>query len=117
VTTSSWDELTSTFSVPPRTTVVFVSMRAVEEQVALLIDDIVALVENGELKHKEGKALIKKLVNALKMFEKGNTKAAINQLKSFIKKVRSFVKKGRLSAGQGAALIAAAEGIIASTTA
>ncbi|MEJ2576797.1 MAG: pullulanase-type alpha-1,6-glucosidase, partial [Gammaproteobacteria bacterium] len=61
---SAWDGDTATFSVPPRTTAVFVAKRSVADQVVLLIDYIENLVDDGFLNGGQGNALISKLVNA-----------------------------------------------------
>jgi len=115
VATSSWDGNTSIFSVPPRTTAVFVAKRSAVDQVDLLIEQIEALVAAGILNDGQGNALISKLMNALDKLEKSQTKAAANQLEAFINQVEDFVAYGILTAEQGAALIAAAEGIIGTT--
>jgi pullulanase-type alpha-1,6-glucosidase len=112
VGSSSWDGDTSTFSVPPRTTAVFVAKRSVADQTDLLVEEIEALVDAGVLNGGQGNALISKLLNALAKFENGQTNAAANQLEAFINQVEDFVADGILTAEQGAALIAAAEDII-----
>jgi pullulanase/glycogen debranching enzyme len=112
VMTSSWDGDSATFSVPPRTTAVFVAKRSVADQIDLLIDYIESLVDDGVLNGGQGNALIVKLLNALDKFEKDQTKAAANQLEAFINQVEDFVADGILTPEQGAALIAAAEDII-----
>jgi hypothetical protein len=112
VGSSAWDGDTATFSVPPRTTAVFVAKRSVADQIDLLIDYIENLVDDGVLNGGQGNALIVKLLNALDKFEKDQTKAAANQLEAFINQVEDFVADGILTPEQGAALIAAAEDII-----
>ena len=109
---SAWDGATSTFSVPPRTTAVFVAKRSVADQIDLLIDGIEDLVDAGVLNGGQGNALISKLLNALASFEGGQANAAANQLGAFINQVEAFVSSGILTADEGAALIAAAEDII-----
>jgi len=42
------------------------------------------MVDEGILNKGNGNALISKIENALKSLEKGNTKAANNQIKAFI---------------------------------
>ena len=112
VGSSSWNDATSVFSVPARTTAVFVAKRSVGDQIDLLVEDIEALVDAGVLNGGQGNALIAKLLNALAKFENGQTKAALNQLEAFINQVEDFVADGILTAEQGAALIAAVEDII-----
>jgi pullulanase-type alpha-1,6-glucosidase len=112
VGSSSWSDATSTFSLPARTTAVFVAKRSVGDQIDLLIEAIEALVDAGVLNSGQGNALMSKLLNALAKFENGQENAASNQLEAFINQVEDFVADGVLSAGQGAALIAAAEDIL-----
>jgi hypothetical protein len=112
VPTSSWDAGTSTFSVPARTTAVFVAGRSAEDQIALLIGDIDALVDAGVLNGGQGNALTVKLLNALNKIAKGQNHAAANQVSAFINQVEDFVAEGILTPDQGAALIAAAEDIL-----
>ena len=112
VTTAVWDGGTSTFSVPARTTAVFVAKRAVADQIDLVIDDIAALVDDGVLNTGQGNALTVKLVNALDKFANGHANAAVNQLEAFINQVEDFVAEGILTPGQGTSLIAAVENVI-----
>jgi pullulanase-type alpha-1,6-glucosidase len=116
VVTSTWVDGTSTFSVPARTTAVFVAKRAVEDQIDLVIDDIAMLIDDGVLNAGQGNALTVKLENALARFSRGQTNAAVNQLFAFIDQVEDFVADGILSPEEGAALIAAVEDIIATIT-
>ena len=112
VLTSSWDDGTATFSVPARTTAVFVAKRAAEDQIELVIDDVAALVDTGVLNSGQGNALTVKLENALAKLARGQIKAVINQLNAFINQVEDFVADGILTPEQGAALILAVEDII-----
>jgi pullulanase-type alpha-1,6-glucosidase len=112
VATAAWDIGTSTFSVPARTTAVFVDKRSAEDQIGLVIDDIDALVDAGVLNAGQGNALTVKLENVLAKLEKGQTTTAVNQLAAFINQVEDFVAEGILTPEQGAALITAVEDII-----
>jgi pullulanase-type alpha-1,6-glucosidase len=112
VATSSWDGDIPSFSVPARTTAVFVAERAAEDQIPLLIDDIERLVDAGVLKDGQAKSLIAKLDAALGKLAKGQPKAAAKLITAFIGGVESLVAGGILSPEQGAALIAAAEDIL-----
>ena len=58
-------------------------------------------------------SLSDKLNSALASIDAGLNKQALNQLNSFISAVQVAVKTGKMSSGTGAALIAAAEAIIA----
>ncbi len=117
VATSFWDGVSATFSVPSRTTAVFVAKRPAEDQIDLVIDDVTDLVDAGMLNDGQGNALISKLENAIAKIANGQTKAAVNQLNAFINQVMNFMDDGILTPGQGAALIAAVEDIIADLTA
>jgi pullulanase-type alpha-1,6-glucosidase len=112
VATSSWDGDIPSFSVPARTTAVFVSERAAEDQIPLLIEDIEGLLEAGVLNHGQANSLIAKLDTALSQLAKGQTKAVAKQIAAFVNEVESLVAGGILSPEQGAALIAAAEDIL-----
>jgi pullulanase-type alpha-1,6-glucosidase len=118
--TATWDPGTNAFSVPPRTTAVFVSPRSAEDQIALIIDDIIELVDTGVLSEKDGKALTLKLEKALdklaRIKKTKKIKSVIKEIDGFIKQVNDFVKKGKLTPEQGAALISAAEDVIESLT-
>jgi pullulanase-type alpha-1,6-glucosidase len=112
VKTSAWDAVTSTFSVPARTTAVFVAERSPQDQIDLVLDDISALVETGVLSKGEGNALSSKLKGAQAKLAKGGTKAAANQLAAFINQVESFMAMSILTLEQGTLLIATVENII-----
>ena len=58
-------------------------------------------------------SLSDKLNNALASINAGQNKQAINQLNAFISSIQTAVKTGKMSSGTGAALIAAANAIIA----
>jgi pullulanase-type alpha-1,6-glucosidase len=109
---SAFDGATGTFTVPGRTTAVFVGQRSASDQIDLLIEDVEALVAAGVLNHGQGNALLSKLWNILAKIANGNIGAAINQLGAFINQVEDFVFEGILTPEQGAALIDAAQDII-----
>jgi pullulanase-type alpha-1,6-glucosidase len=113
---SAFDSTTGTFSVPGRTTAVFVGKRSPLMQIDLLVDDVEELVAGGVLNEGQGNALMSKLWNVYDKIARGNISAAINQLEAFIHQVESLVAEGVLTAEQGAALIAAAQEIIAVLT-
>jgi pullulanase len=114
--TSSWDIDLSTFSVPARTTAVFVAGRSAEDQILLLVDDIEALVAAGVLNGGQGNALTVKLLNSLNKIAKGRNHAAANHVSAFIHQVEDFVAEGILTPAQGAALITTAEDILDALT-
>jgi hypothetical protein len=117
VATAAWDSGSSTFAVPARTTAVFVAKRAAEDQIELLIDDIEMLLDAGVLNAGQGNALTVKLTNVIAKLDKGQDNAAANQVAAFINQVEDYVADSILTPEQGAALIAAAEDIIAYLTA
>ncbi|HYK01587.1 MAG TPA: pullulanase-type alpha-1,6-glucosidase [Thermoanaerobaculia bacterium] len=91
-----------TFTVPARTTAVFVSRRPLDQQVALLKNDVTI------------HSLLAKLNAAIARIQDGNLHAAENQLHAFINQVQSLVSDGTIPAATGAALIAEANAIIGS---
>ena len=109
VATASFDAATTTFSVPPRTTAVFVAQRPVGEQLELLIGDVEDLVANGVLNGGQGNALTVKLASAIRSDERGRPNAATGQVGAFINQIEAFVGAGILTAEQGALLIERAE--------
>jgi pullulanase-type alpha-1,6-glucosidase len=116
VALSGWDGVADTFTVPARTTAVFVARRAAEDQIDLLIDDVEDLVDAGVLNGGQSNALISKLENAIAKIENGQVKPAVNLLNAFINQVMSYQDDGILTAEQAAALIATAEDIIHTLT-
>jgi len=109
---STFDPATGIFSVPARTAAVFVGERHPAEQGDLLIGDVEDLVTAGVLNRGQGNALISKLENILAKIDRGQIRAAINQLEAFINQVEALVSGGTLTTEQGAELIAAANDIM-----
>jgi pullulanase-type alpha-1,6-glucosidase len=118
VATSSWDGNTSSFTVPARTTAVFVALRSAEDQIEWLRDDVNELLNAGVLNRGQANALIKKLNAALARLAKGKAQgeagAAAGQINAFINQVEALAAAGILSPDEAAALIAAAEGVLGS---
>ncbi len=114
VQTSTFDPATGIFSVPARTTAVFVAPRPIAEQIYLILEGVEALVDSGVLNPGQGNALIKKLENALAKIARGNASAGVNQLWAFIHQVEAFVNAGVLSPEEGQALIDPALALIGS---
>jgi len=112
VQASSWEGDLTTFSVPARTTAVFLATRSAEDQILLLVDDIEALVDAGVLNGGQGNALTVKLLRALDKLSRNQDHVAANQVSAFINQVEGFVSGSILTPGQGAVLIAAAEDIL-----
>jgi hypothetical protein len=99
---SSFDPSTGTFSVPARTTAVFVGERSATEQIDLLIGDVESLVAAEILNNGQGNALISKLENIRRRIEHGKIRPAVNQLVAFIQQVQDFVAEAILTPEQGA---------------
>lgn len=83
------------------------------EEISDLIDKIDGLVDDGTLKHGQGKSLVAKLELALAGFEAGNTDKTVTMLEAFIHEVRAFRNAGILEDAEAETLIAAAEAVIA----
>ncbi len=93
-----------TFTVPGRTTAVFVAKRPVTEQLNLVIEDVAALRADGTLNMGQANALTAKLTNAIKSLQMGKITPAMNQLNAFLNQVNAFEQSGILSPAQAAAL-------------
>ena len=113
VKSSSFDSASGTFAVPGRTTAVFVGLRPAAQRIALLSEDVAALVRAGTLAPGLGNSLQAKLAAASRQAARGNITAAANQLGAFVNEVEALVKTGRLTASEGQALIAEAREIAA----
>jgi len=113
VQSSAFDAGTGTFMVPGRTTAVFVSYESLEDLIGDLKDQIQDLVDQGVLNHGQGNALTKKLDNALKNWQSGKTKTAINNLKAFINQVNNGFSGKVLPEETAAQLVMDAKIIIA----
>jgi predicted outer membrane repeat protein len=77
-----------------------------------ILDNVEYLVDTRVLNEGQGNALIAILEAAEKMFNKGNTIAACNQLQAFINQVNAYIKSGILSEEDGQSLIDAAKSVI-----
>jgi hypothetical protein len=80
-----------------------------------LVENLIDVVFDPDTALTTGQisSLSDKLINALASIDAGLVKQAINQLNSFIASVQVAVKTGKMNSGTGAALIAAANEIIA----
>jgi PKD repeat protein len=76
-------------------------------------DTIDKLVSGGAIPSSVGGPLNTSIDAAVASLEKGNKTAASGQLNAFINKVEQMVKTKKMTAAQGAALIAAAQGVLA----
>lgn len=83
-----------------------IHIRSVTEQRDALIAQVQALVENGALKHGEGRSLIGKL-------EFGNLKSAAQRVCAFIKHTETLIRRGVLTDAVGTDLIESADTLLA----
>lgn len=88
-----------------------------EQQTALLLNQVDALVANGSLSSGDASSLKAKLTSALASLDAGNDAAGVNKLNAFINKVNSLVNSHNLSGESAQALIDAANQAIASALA
>ncbi len=72
-----------------------------------LVTSVQELVSTGLLDFGNGNALNAKLNAAMASVNKGNSKAACNQLRAFINQVQALLKSGKLSAASAQSLLAA----------
>lgn len=104
VRTAAFDDGTGTFSVPARTTAVFLVERPASEQIELLIGDIDALEADGGLSSQAAEALRRKLEHVVRKLERGLDQAAAGQLGAFLNQVNAFEQRGELAPEDAAAL-------------
>lgn len=83
-----------------------------EQRIALLQQDVAALVSGGVLTTADAKLMLRSLDDALNRLSQQEVKQAIDELEKFIKEVNKLIKKGKLSTVQGQTLIAAATAMI-----
>jgi len=83
-----------------------------QQQIQQITTKVQGLVTSGVLNQGQGNSLIAKLDAATKNLNKGNTNAAINELRAFINEVQGNIRAGKLTPAQGQALIDAANAII-----
>jgi pullulanase len=112
VRTAKFDRAAGAFSVPGRTTAVFVAPRSPQEQIDLLLGDVHDLVASGVLSPGRGNALASKLDAARGSLDRGRPNAAINQMNAFINQAQAFVRAEILTPAQGMDLIGNARIVI-----
>lgn len=110
--TSGFNATAGKFSVPARTTAVFIARRPLNEQAGLLISDVENLQNTGVLNQGQANALNAKLEAARQQIENSNGQAAKNILRAFILQVTAFAGNGILSPEQALALATEAGSII-----
>jgi hypothetical protein len=92
------------------------SVLSAQQQNALIVNRVNALVNSGTLSSGNGNALTVKLISATANLNAGNSTAGVNQLNAFINQVTAFQKTGKLSNAQAQGLINAANLAIAAVS-
>jgi predicted extracellular nuclease len=83
-----------------------------EQEIYEMMDDVQLLVDAGWLNDGQGNALLSKLDNVLEKLEKGQIKAAVNQVGALINQLEDFVLEGLLTAEQAEPLMKSAQAIV-----
>lgn len=83
-----------------------------QQRIALLNDNVMAMVVSGTLTKKQSKPLVKKLNKAQGKLEAGKNALAIEQLTLFVDVVEEYVQNQTLSTVEGQALTGNANSII-----
>ncbi len=104
VRTAAYDSETGVFTVPGRTTAVFVSERPLDDQIGRLGADVDALVAAGRLARDRGDDLRSELAAARDAERRGQELAAKLRLDAFLLKASLFVSAGHLAAEDARAL-------------
>jgi pullulanase-type alpha-1,6-glucosidase len=112
VKTARFNRPTGTFTVPARTTVVFVEFERAKVRLEMMIDTIQALVMDGTLLEGLGKSLVAKLAAVIQALEEGKLTAAMQQLNAFIRQASTVLKVGGLTGEEARLLILPAREIL-----
>ena len=116
VQTAYYDTTARAFSVPARTTAVFLAQRPIGEQIDVLIDRVDALEADEVINGGQANSLLAKLEAMQKSAANGRIRPAVNQANAFINEVEAFMAAGLLSPEQGQQLKSTAEKILQSLT-
>ena len=112
VRTAYYDVGTQAFTIPERTTAVFMVQRAIGEQIDVLIGEVDTLEAEGMLNRGQANSLKAKLRAAKKSAANGRSRPAANQINAFINEVQALISAGVLSSEEGTALISIADDIL-----
>lgn len=82
-----------------------------EQAIALLMQDVVTILEEGSLTQDQADGLMDKLATAATTLDLGNSRAASHQLAAFVNQVNAFIRARKISLEEGQSLIDAAEDI------
>jgi pullulanase len=105
VKTAAFNAATGSFTVPGRTTAVFVEYEQPQVRLMNLIADVQALQAGGYLNRGQANSLISKLQNAISRLDTNRPDVAANQLQAFINQVKDFMNSGVLTPEQAWPLI------------
>jgi hypothetical protein len=105
VKTSRFNRTTGTFTIPARTTAVFVEYEQPQVRIGQLIEDVQSLVSEGTLNGTQGDSLIAKLDSAIQALDEGDTLAARFSLVAFGNEVFNLIRLGDLPSSKGLPLI------------
>ncbi len=109
---SRFNRTSGTFTIPARTTAVFVEYEQAQVRIGHLIEDVQQLVFSGSLNMVQGNSLIENLEAAIQALDAGNPTGAINKLGAFILEVFSDILGGVLTPQDGLPLINTAKDIM-----
>jgi hypothetical protein len=105
VKTSTSNATTGAFTIPGRTTAVFVEYEHPRVRLTNLIADVRALEAQGALNRGQATSLVVKLENTIKRLDSKQPDQAANQLRAFINEVQDLMNRGVLSPDQALPLI------------
>jgi pullulanase-type alpha-1,6-glucosidase len=111
VKTAKFNPATGSFTIPARTTAVFVEYEQPQVRLTNLIADVRALEAQGVLNRGQASSMVKKLESTIASLNRNQPTPAANQLNAFINEVKALMKARVLTHAQGWALIDAAEDI------
>ena len=109
---SRFNQSTGTFTIPARTTAVFVEYEGAQARLGQLKDDVQTLVTEGRLTSEQGNSLIAKLDAAIQALDEGDSIAARIQLVGLVNEVSALIKGGVITSEEGFPLILTAQDII-----
>ncbi len=89
------------------------SQVTVPDQIDAIVDSVGDLELDGIINGGQANSLNQKLEQALAHVSAGQTGPAINVLEAFVNQVNAYIRSRRLTPAEGAALIAAAQSVIA----
>jgi pullulanase-type alpha-1,6-glucosidase len=112
VRTATFDLVTGAFTIPARTTAVFVKYERPSARLGRLLADIQDLFIQGSLNAGQANSLSVKVKGAQDSLRAGRPAQAVSRLQAFINDLESLVSEGTLTAEQAQSLIDEAEDVI-----